>query len=30
LLEDLEREGKILQIGNTGKDVYYILNRYKK
>jgi len=28
LLEDLEREGKILQIGNTGRDVYYILNRY--
>jgi predicted HTH transcriptional regulator len=30
LLENLEKEGRILQIGNTGKDVYYILNRYKK
>ena len=30
LLENLEKEGKILQIGSTGKDVYYILNRYKK
>ncbi len=29
LLEDLEREGKIIQIGKTGKDVYYLLNRYK-
>lgn len=29
LLEELEGEGKILQIGNTGKDVYYIFNRYK-
>ncbi len=30
LLEDLEQAGKVIQIGNTGKDVYYILNRYKK
>ncbi len=30
LLEELEKEKKILQIGNTGKNVYYILNRYKK
>jgi len=30
LLESLEQEKSILQIGNTGRDVYYILNRYKK
>lgn len=30
LLEDLEQAGKVIQIGNTGKDVYYILNRFKK
>ncbi len=30
ILEDLEREGKIEQIGNTGRNVYYILNRFKK
>lgn len=30
LLENLERENKIMQIGNTGKDVYYILNKFYK
>lgn len=30
LLESLEQEKKILQIGNTGRHVYYILNTYKK
>lgn len=30
LLESLEQDKKILQIGNTGRHVYYILNRYKK
>ncbi len=30
LLEALEQDKKILQIGNTGRHVYYILNRYKR
>lgn len=30
LLESLEQEKKILQIGNTGRHVYYILNTFKK
>ncbi len=30
LLEALEQDKKILQIGKTGRHVYYILNRYKK
>jgi predicted HTH transcriptional regulator len=30
ILEDLEQEGRISQIGKTGKDVYYIKNKFYK
>jgi predicted HTH transcriptional regulator len=30
LLESLEQEGRISQIGKTGKDVYYIKNKFYK
>ena len=30
ILEGLEQEGKIAQIGKTGKDVYYIKNTFYK